>query len=120
MNDTPPPKRRFWQIHLSTVMVLTVVAGLLLYLNLRPASDKYERHYSVYGWPNSVVAYNNLSHVWYFVKGTPQRTYDTDWSTWGEAEGVSIRAAANTIAALAILLLTAMASEYLIRRRSKP
>jgi hypothetical protein len=30
MSDLPPPKRRFWQIHLSTAVVMMIVSGALL------------------------------------------------------------------------------------------
>jgi hypothetical protein len=37
MTDTPPPRRRFRQIHLSTAVVLMLTASMLLYLNVRRA-----------------------------------------------------------------------------------
>jgi hypothetical protein len=33
--ETPPPKRRFWQIHLSTMIRVTVLAAIFLFLNIR-------------------------------------------------------------------------------------
>jgi hypothetical protein len=38
MNDTP--KRRFWQIHLSTAVFVTVIAGLLVGLNFWRAAPR--------------------------------------------------------------------------------
>jgi hypothetical protein len=35
MTDTPPTKRRFWQIHLSTAVVMMVLASLLVWANVR-------------------------------------------------------------------------------------
>ncbi len=66
---TPSPPRRFWQIHLSTAIVMMFVAAGLLYLNLVPR----ERHLSKlalipgprygecmpwilsHGWPAAIV-----------------------------------------------------------------
>jgi len=38
--DEPPKKRRFWQLHLSTLMILSVEASLLVLLNISK-SDHY-------------------------------------------------------------------------------
>lgn len=61
----PKPNRRFWQIHLSTLLVAAIAAGVLLGCNLKLARrfkiDDDELHYIVYrgwaeyGWP--VTAY---------------------------------------------------------------
>jgi hypothetical protein len=36
MSDSPPPKRRFWQIHLSTAVGLMVVAAVFIGMNATP------------------------------------------------------------------------------------
>jgi len=52
-----PPRRKRFQMHLSTAIVMMFVAGVLIWLNTRPRQLEtwMQRHYSVpfvrYGWP---------------------------------------------------------------------
>ena len=41
--------RRFWRIHLSTAVLLMVIAGGLIHLNLTPNDQM--NHCADYGWP---------------------------------------------------------------------
>ena len=52
------PKRRFWQIHLSTAIVLMVVLGLLVPLNVLPHSSPSSVPFLIeicYGWPRDFL-----------------------------------------------------------------
>ena len=42
--EPPPKKRRFWQLHLSTVVILTLEAGALLPINI--GRSQYVYHYT--------------------------------------------------------------------------
>jgi hypothetical protein len=44
MTDTPP-KRRFWQIHLSTILLMSLSAGFIGWINFK------DRHSGYGGWP---------------------------------------------------------------------
>jgi hypothetical protein len=91
MAELQPPKHRVWQIHLSTAMVIMIVAGILLFLNLRPTRDKFNSRFAVYGWPSEVVAYDRSTGALYFMKGLPRRTRtDNDWEEWNRAHGTMI------------------------------
>lgn len=51
------PRRRWFQFHLSTAVVLTLIAGGILWINTHEATQKW-RHYSlltVTGWPFSIT-----------------------------------------------------------------
>jgi hypothetical protein len=61
METTEPPKRRWFQFHLSTLIILTLVAGALLYLNLANPYGRgkiAERPVDIwYGWPYGACGY---------------------------------------------------------------
>jgi hypothetical protein len=123
MTDTPPPKRRSWQIHLSTAVVAMIVAAILLYANMR--YDKVDspleedsldgsgtttlipnseyRH----GWPSTALRY------FYFPEQEAPVHLIRDRQFY---RAVAI----NLISALSIVALLTVLSEYVARRRSKP
>ena len=87
------PKRRFWQFHLSTAVVMTIAAGFLLYGTLQPSIYKFHgKDIVTYGWPIS-----------YF--------YD-DSSGWC-VEALII----DVLACIIVLPLAAYMLEWLLRRR---
>ncbi len=52
------PKRRFWQLHLSSIVVLTLLAGGLLFLNIQDRKDSYSNlvfYKYAFGWPDPAV-----------------------------------------------------------------
>jgi hypothetical protein len=64
--DTPPPKRRFWQVHLSTAVVMTLAASGFVFMNCSPAVSLVVRsvrhitfvsgwHETRYGWPTALL-----------------------------------------------------------------
>jgi hypothetical protein len=106
--DEAPPKRRFWYIHLSTAVVVMLIAGGLLYLNLAPAENSSDHEFFVssswvYGWPwtyREIYAEGVTSYVrkfWFFDKML-----------------------ANVVLNVSILLSVSATFECLIRRRSRP
>ena len=111
MRDKP---HRFWQIHLSTAILLALSAGGLLFLNLRQGGlDDVDRMFNgtPYGWP-SVAA----TEYWVpdMRRWNPRQEYPhpLEWN----AGGLIINAAV----AVAVIGSVAFVAEYLIRRRSKP
>jgi hypothetical protein len=125
MTDTPPSKRRFWQLHLSTAVVVTVTAGFFVGLNviplrLDPLSEPSMTQIEQYGWPFRYDAR-------YLVSGAVQR--DIKAATFHDDYGKSTeyvfgfdnsRLALNLAVAASICICVIVVSEYLIRRRSKP
>ena len=91
MNDKP--KRRFWQIHLSTAVLMTLVAGFCLWFNIETSIDM-DTDIISRGWPNT---------AWLFIDG----------SSYFFRKGILV----NAFYALSILFNVAFLSEYLIRRR---
>jgi hypothetical protein len=99
------PKRRFWQFHLITLVLLTLAASLLVWLNLPakrawgPASFYYE-----IGWPQSVYHYPVSIGPW--DVGTPDALHSV-------ADIIFV----DLGIAMSILFNVAFTCEYLIRRR---
>jgi hypothetical protein len=48
MTDKPPPKRRFWQMHLLTLLLMTLAAGEVLWLNVS-VRETFEQSELLYG-----------------------------------------------------------------------
>ncbi len=71
-----PRKRRWFQLHLSTCMVLMIQAGILLLLNLTPHYPNSYSHF--YGWPSGV--YGTDESAWYDSK--VQRVVKHEYFVW--------------------------------------
>lgn len=115
-------RRRWFQIHLSTAVVLMVAAGLMLLANCRPHEfiDKWEEsmtdnpgeglHYNLYGWPVVGAFHGGL---------IPRNAMDIE--LYGNLVGYwEIRTGAlliNLCVGLSILAAVTVISEFLIRRR---
>jgi hypothetical protein len=114
MSDKQPTKkRRFWQLHLSTVLALTVAAGILLGLNIGTSGK-------IHGWP--LVCYDStaveLEGDTYYYKpmyltGTGFRDYLIFNANGFNYWILSIDLLVNVL----VLCLVAFLSEKLIRRR---
>jgi hypothetical protein len=112
------PKRPLWQIHLSTAVVLMIVAAALLYLNIRAVSSQRIaapiRIVMVGGkpMPDTLIQYGWPIHC------VTSGHYDNDSPSYliVESHRLLISVAVN----IGILVAAAYACEYLIRRRSKP
>ena len=115
-------KRRWFQIHLSTAIVLMFVAGGLVWLNVR----QHTVNFSVieYGWP--MAAYGDsatevIHKAILFFSSDPETVAGNlppEEGGWG---GVLARirwrgVATNAVVTLVILLTTVRLSEHLIRR----
>jgi hypothetical protein len=106
-------KRRWFQIHLSTALVLMVVASWVLYLNL---PVRFSEYIVTSGWPS--VAYLDFD-IRFFSSDPDVHTekwthsFDVHRVHWGGA-------AVNVLVAAAILFVTMRASEFIIRRREAP
>ncbi len=119
-------KRRFFQIHLSTAVVLMFVAGVLVWANVReqrsiiynppdPFTGAPRPQFMIVGrgWPNSINSDGpiNVPFVGDDSNELPYR-WNIPIST--------ARVAFNALFALAILLSVCVACEWRIRRRTVP
>jgi len=96
--------RRWFQVHLSTAIVLMFVAGILIWLNIYANDSEIsgtEQGYVVFsshGWPMKCLVVGQYPEIWFYR-----------WS-WKYV-------VLNSIFALAILCLTALILKLRIRRR---
>jgi hypothetical protein len=109
---TEKPKRRFWQIHLSTAIILMFVAGALLWANTRRQEVQFATcTVEYYGWPQ--LAYQK------WQGRMVQNFYGNPTSTPADFEGFAWKGlGVNFILALAILAAIGAGVERLARRRS--
>ncbi|MCZ7649023.1 MAG: hypothetical protein M5U26_27830 [Planctomycetota bacterium] len=123
--DTPR-KRRWFQLHLSTCVALMIVAGLILWSNMRPGSAVItlaRPPIKVYGWPWTIAnqppaqienEHINLGAYSFYLDGlefTNQLNALT--ATYGR------NLVWNVLVALAILAAVALPLEYLARRSER-
>jgi hypothetical protein len=113
-------RRRWFQLHLSTCVVLMFVAGSLVWANVRTydapgtAALTYAR-----GWP-CIVQYwiiarqgdDDLTSLYDTARGRHCIVVPSRFDSWGGA--------ANAAVALAILITVAFVLEFLIRLRRPP
>src|SRR5436190_7171665 len=101
----PLPRKRF-QIHLSTAIVLMLVAGGILWANLRARDALYiSGVWHIYGWPLDAAATADL---------------DPAFRNMGVGSGFSYaRVALDFCIALVILLAIWLLSEWLIHRSER-
>ena len=112
---TNKPKRRFWQIHLSTAIVLMLLASGLLGLNVQPRNTHIEysslpgrTHFVQFGWPLTLEYELQVHELGEHVEAQDE----------GMSFGIKLWAAvSNCILGVIFLLFLAMLLEYLIRRR---
>jgi hypothetical protein len=132
-----PPKRRFWQIHLSTAVLMMILFGVLLGLNLRPprivsqavipATDFGDKSIRLVlqgeGWSisrfNTTITYPayTINNGWtpeFQLNDFASREQPGDfWSKrWAN---ISV----NVLVCLALLTIALVSCEYLTRRRPK-
>lgn len=143
MTDTPPTKRSFWQIHLSTVLLMTLLASVFVFVNCRPTiaislgSVRHltlisARHETRYGWPGVLLisrrAFSAETKHLPKDESSPETwrdrvlaAIDRDDIKTGDPEySVQTSGLAADIATLLLIsTLSASISEYLIRR-TKP
>ena len=111
------PKQRFWQLHLSTLMLLMLIAAGLVGLNLRPYGGRIEL-----GKGNSVeVTAANIEDGgligWPTAMGYDGSTLDSPTRTvriWSQQA-----LAVNVLVGVLILVSVATAIEFLLHRRER-
>jgi hypothetical protein len=127
VSEAEKPKRKFWQFHLSTAVILIIVAGGLIGVNLTERMPHFEdpevnhelfllgeeRIEHQYGWPMIAEETVNpgilsYSHILTSDKQVPPKTF----CRW---EPTAI--ATNAAVALSILIAFGFCAEFLIRRR---
>jgi hypothetical protein len=118
--DRPPPKRRFWQIHLSTAVVMMVVAGFLAFLNF--SKETFNLGERPYNYFRSSEQFESYGWPWKWLtrqEGTVQ-DFELRPMAGRPWEFKLLSLTGSMVVALLMLTGTAVALEYLIRRRSKP
>ena len=107
-----PKKRRFWQLHLSTTVALSLVTGMLLYAHLFHVfgvlTGEEADVLAIFGWPFPIFRWRNwdgrvplMDYSW--------RTY----SRWSVLEAI----VADVVISLGFIMMTILVLEWLIRRR---
>src|SRR5476651_1276739 len=102
------PKRSFWQIHLSTAVLVMLVVGLLMYLNAPRWSPHGGTKFTEYGWPFSFVYADN-------PKEEPREHRYHNEATYDDYRNGSIFL--DIWFAVSIITVSIYASEWMIRRR---
>jgi hypothetical protein len=111
MTDTQAPKRRFWQIHLSTAVVMMVVASVCLFVNLQWRFSESSTYSSADDVPGEIQIQG-----WPFAAQKRFWGYGREW--YRQIEGYGL--VADAVCMFVVVAGVATLSEYLIRRRSKP
>lgn len=113
MSEEPLKKRPWFQLNLSTCVVLMFVAGVLVWANLQPTHTKWYHGWvawgtdAEYGWP--MIAIRNR-----------QITMGNEMGKIADGASYLPMALSINIALCAMVLtLTAIACEYLIRRQKR-
>ncbi|MCK6473535.1 MAG: hypothetical protein L6R28_17560 [Planctomycetes bacterium] len=129
MTDSPPRKRAWFQLHLSTCIVLMVVVGCLVWANLQtyPASLMvrndgqrvgFLRNESSWeqgiGWPGCFYL---LPMKQSDLQSSDQPQGDSGWKVPGAWDGGHL--IGNLMIASIVLICTAYICEWLIRRRRR-
>ena len=122
MSEAEKPKRRFWQLHLSTAVLLMLVTGGLMFANFQFGPELYAKlhdipaparnplpspkiFYRVRGWPFMSSS---------IVEATPSQTNSYCWL---DGEAFMAGAVFNVPICILIICTFAFVCEYLIRRR---
>jgi hypothetical protein len=105
-------KRRWFQIHLSTAIVLTFVSGGLLLLNLRPdlRLSAERNKYASYGWPMALMTRNGEGVICF-------RCSENEYCDPMRTSAFLRYAALDFIACTSGLLFVLVLCEYLTRHR---
>jgi len=104
----PPRKRRFFQIHLSTAIVLMFVAAALVWANVREYQEHEPDYRRAFGWPLAVYRFPRHQE-----SGNNNRFGMPDTPGW------SFQNVAGNLAITAVMLAgSAIVSEFRIRRRN--
>jgi hypothetical protein len=125
------PKRKFWQIHLSTAVAMMFVAGTLLGVNFLQSDELYgyQKYYEVNdlvhvrrsGWPITTVLSIKFEGVPKIgvpkiagiIQGGPTVPEDTRFDVLPRYLSIPV----NVLTAITMLFASAALFEFLIRRR---
>jgi len=129
------PRRRFFQIHLSTAIVLSFVAGGLLWANSSPKHFHNPSYYPAelaeveslaivaakpmrldYGWPLVACQRYELADTHPDKNGSYVNS-PLNWYVYNHMSQLGLWV--DICAAFAMLLVVALLSEFLIRRKSR-
>jgi hypothetical protein len=102
-NTEPPKKRRFWQIHLSTLLIVTLATGLMLLPNI--CFRSFDSMSFVRGWP--------------YPYGEKPASPKTQWIDYYNIDPVArqTRFVADVAILIALVLASASVCEWIVRRR---
>ncbi len=115
-------KRPWFQIHLSTVVVMTVVAGILIWANMRHWADRNYMHAMMgipakaFGWPVEAAWFKSLKGDgtnWIILFPSGTRIFPMSSEAWWKVYFP------NMATAGVILVCAGLCCEYLIRRRER-
>jgi hypothetical protein len=115
---TSIPKRPFWQIHLSTAIIIMMVGGVLLGLNFteRLVDNELIRDAEVKGWPFPVITYAEWPSPAgkpVLLAGNPARVkHYLEIPKW-HSNGIAM----NALLGVLFLTATASVSEFAVRHR---
>ena len=108
-------KRSFWQLHLSTALVLMLVAGVLLWASTQRQWEKIEPpEPRVVAGPTYQGLFSGWQRGWPFMMQAEPGILENYESVPLQPKWL----AANLLVSVAILIAIAALLEYLIRRRS--
>lgn len=118
---THPPRRRWFQLHLSTLIALTLTAGALLWSNVRPVIQKtvtFDGRILInryFGWPYPTIWKDSQTGdmLWFRAGKTKYDAWPAAASKWLLLELV------NSFHWLLILAGVAFFAELLARRRKR-
>ena len=134
----PPSLRRFWQLHLSTAIVLALLSGVFLSLNVEPESLPFARlldglndFESDFGWPLPVRNYVEIGGVacysrasrdgkfLYVYKPNGSGAFDsyTFDNTKTRAHYNGVKLVLNALCCAILLVVVGLAFELLLKRR---
>jgi len=107
-------KRRWFQIHLSTAVVLMITAGVLVWMNLRVSFNGHMSEIDInsHGWPCEAIYVLWEARNVGISQDIPEASQYISWSVV-DLTHVGI----DTFVALAILAAVAVTLEWWIRRR---
>jgi len=116
MQNTRPP-RRFFQLHLSTALVLMLLAAGVLAANVLPRAHQFGNlKYEVSGWPWVLYVEVDYDDPGYYTLVTLQRGWATERSV---KDYWYARMSGNIAVALGILTIAALVLEWRLRRREQ-
>jgi hypothetical protein len=119
MSETKP-KLRFWQFHLSTAIILSIVAAVILFLNIRMRqTDELFEHDNGgssiedrCGWPFAI--YRTIPE---WLIQAEEADGQSEWSQHIKDNWSYSAIAANLLVGTTILFVVLVSCEWLIRRR---